>query len=165
MVRVEFLRGDGSPRYQRPLWLFWSGPSTVALHDLAVMYLLRFGIEHFFRFLKQHLGLLCAHTPDLLAEQNWVWVVTLAYWHLLLAREGVVPQYRPWDPAARRTAEHLTPGQVRQAWGVFSRGLGTPAAAPRPCEKGAGRAAGFQPQHRTRHPVVKKEQPAVAATV
>ena len=164
VLRVEFLRADGSPRYQRPLWLFWSGPQTVALQDLAAMYMLRFGIEHFFRFLKQRLGLLCAHTPDLCAEQNWVWVVTLAYWQLLLARESVVPQARPWDPVARRTAAHLTPGQVRQAWGVFSRGLGTPASAPRPSGKGAGRTAGFQPQPRERHPVVKKGQEGVVAT-
>lgn len=166
VLRVEFLRADGSPRYQRPLWLFWSGPSTVALHDLALMYLLRFGIEHFFRFLKQRLGLLCAHTPDLLAEENWIWIVTLARfaWQLLLARECVTPQHRPWDPAARRTASHLTPGQVQQAWGVFSRGLGTPAAAPRPSGKGTGRAVGFQPTPRPPQPVVKKSQKTAVAT-
>lgn len=156
VVRVEFLRADGTPRYQRPLWLFWSGPSSVALHDLAVMYLLRFVIEHFFRFLKQRLGLLCAHTPDLLAEENWVWIVALAYWQLLLSRESVTPQHRPWDPTARRNATHLTSGQVQQAWGAFSRGLGTPAAAPRPSGKGTGRAAGFQPTPRLPQPVVKK---------
>ncbi len=164
VLRVEFLRADGSLRYQRPLWLFWSGPSTVTLRDLALMYLLRFGIEHFFRFLKQRLGLLCAHTPDLLAEENWVWVVALAYWQLLLARACVTPQYRPWDPATRRTASHLTPGQVQQAWGVFSRGLGTPAAAPRPSGKGSGRAAGFRPAPRPPQPVVKKSQKTAVAT-
>ena len=164
VLRVGFLRADGSPRYQRPLWLFWSGPQTIALRDLAVMYLLRFGIEHFFRFLKQHLGLLITHSPDLLAVENWVWIVTLAYWHLLLARDLVTPQYHPWDPAARRAAPDLTPGQVRQAWGVFSRGLGTPARAPRPSGKGTGRQAGFQPQPRQRHAIVNKGQKAVAAT-
>jgi hypothetical protein len=164
VVRVQFLRADGSPRYQRPLWLFWSGPSTVALQDLALMYLLRFGIEHFFRFLKQRLGLLCAHTPDLLAEENWVWVVTLAYWQLLLARECVTPQHRPWDPATRRTASHLTPGQTQRAWAAFSRGLGTPAAAPRPSGKGTGRRVGFRPTPRPPQPVVKKSQEVAKAT-
>ena len=162
VLRVEFLRADGSPRYQRPLWLFWSGPPSVALRDLAVMYLLRFGIEHFFRFLKQRLGLLSAHSPDLHAVENWVWVVTLAYCHLLLARHLVTPLHHPWDPAARREAAYLTPGQVRQAWAVFSRGLGTPAGAPRPSGKGTGRAAGFQPKPRKRYPVVKKAQKTAA---
>lgn len=165
VLRIEFLRADGSPRYQRPLWLFWSGASTIALHDWALMYLLRFGIEHFFRFLKQRLGLLCAHTPDLLAEENWVWIVTLAYWQLLLARECVTPQHRPWDPAARRGASHLTPGQVQQAWGVFSRGLGTPAGAPRPSGKGTGRVVGFQPAPRPPQPVIKKSQKTIAPAV
>lgn len=156
VLRVEFLRADGTPRFQRPLWLFWSGAQTVALPDLAVMYLLRFGIEHFFRFLKQRLGLLLCHTPDLLAEENWVWVVALAYWQLLLARTLVTPEYHPWDPAARRQAAYLTPGQVRQAWGAFSHGLGSPAQAPRPSGKGTGRGAGFQPTPRERQPVIKK---------
>jgi hypothetical protein len=165
VLRVEFLRADGRPRYQRPLWLFWSGPATVALHDLTWMYLLRFGIEHFFRFLKQQLGLLCAQTPDLLAEENWVWIVALAYWQLLLARESVTPQHRPWDPMARRTAAHLTPGQVQQAWGVFSHGLGTPAAAPRPSGKGTGRPVGFRPTPRLPQPVINKSQKTTVATV
>jgi hypothetical protein len=164
VLRVEFLKADGTPRYQRPLWLFWSGPSDIALGDLVVIYLLRFGIEHFFRFLKQHLGLLAVHVTDLIAVENWVWVVALAYWQLLLARTLVTPEYRPWDPAARRQAPYLTPGQVRQAWGAFSRGLGTPAAAPRPAGKAPGRAVGFQPRPRPRYAVVKKGQVTAVAT-
>jgi hypothetical protein len=112
-----------------------------------------------FRFLKQHLGLLAAHVADLTAISHWMWVVALAYRQLLLAHALVGPQYRPWDPAARRNpARSLTPGQVRQAWGVFSHGLGTPAAAPRPAGKAPGRAVGFHPKPRQRHPVVKKGQ-------
>ncbi len=159
VLQVQFLKADGTPRYKRPLWLFWSGPQDIALTDLALMYLLRFGIEHFFRFLKQQLGLLAAHGTDLTAVENWTWIVALAYWQLLLARNLVTPQYRPWDPTARRDpARALTPGQVRQALGAFSHGLGTPAAAPRSSGKGTGRALGFHPQPRLRYPVVKKAQ-------
>lgn len=39
VLRVQFLRPDGSPRYQRPMWLFWTGPESVALRDLCCMYL------------------------------------------------------------------------------------------------------------------------------
>lgn len=56
-LRVEFLKAAGTPRYQRPLWLFWTGPETVALPDLCLMYLWRFALEHAFRFLKQQVGL------------------------------------------------------------------------------------------------------------
>ena len=56
-LRVEFLKSDGTLRYQRPMWLFWTGPETCALQDMCRMYLWRFAIEHAFRFMKQHLGL------------------------------------------------------------------------------------------------------------
>ena len=156
VVRAEFLRADGTPRYQRPLWLFWSGPATIALPDVVTMYLLRFTIEHFFRFLKQRLGLLAAHLGDLGPIETWVHVVALAYGQLLLARDLVRPVYRPWDPTARQDPNRpLTPGQVLAAWQIFSRTLGTPAVAPRRAGKAPGRAPGERPKPRERHPVVK----------
>jgi len=152
--------------YKRPLWLFWGGPSDVPLKALCTMYLLRFGVEHFFRFAKRRMGLLIAQTSDLVAAQNWVWIVTLAYIQLLLARLLVTAQPRPWDPKPRRDPQQpLTPGQVRQAWPAFSHGLGTPAHSPRPAGKSPGRAVGFHPKPRQRFPVVtkKQKQPSVAS--
>lgn len=163
VLRVEFLNPAGQPMYQRPLWLFWNGPRTVPLEALCLMYLLRFGIEHFFRFAKQRLGLLIAQTPQLITSENWVWIVALAYTQLVLARSLVAAQPRPWDPKARRDPQRaLTPGQVRQAWPAFSHGLGTPAAAPRPSGKAPGRAPGFNPQPRVKCPVVSKRSKANA---
>lgn len=34
VIRVEFLKPDGTPRYKRPMWLFWTGPDSIALKDL-----------------------------------------------------------------------------------------------------------------------------------
>jgi hypothetical protein len=167
VLRVEFLKADGTRRYQRPLWLFWSGPSDVGLADLAQMDLLRFVIEHGVpahgsRFLKQRLGLLAAHLGNLGPIETWVQVVALAYWHLLLARPLVQPTYRPWDPTARQDPNRpLTPGQVLDAWRIFSRGLETPTAAPRPAGKPPGRAPGSQPTPRKRHPVAKAQNRGV----
>ena len=164
VVRVEFFTPDGQPKYRRPLWLFWSGPSSVPLEALCQMYLARFGIEHFFRFAKQRLGLLCAKSPTLQACENWVWVVALAYAQLLLARTLVKAAPRPWDSAKRDPQQPLTAGQVQRAWPTFSLGLGTPAAAPQPSGKAPGRADGFHPQPRPRQPVVSKKQQNQAAT-
>lgn len=166
LLRVEFLRADGQPMYQRPLWLFWSGPNDLALAALVQMYLLRFGIEHFFRFAKQRLGLICAQSPTLTACETWVWAVAFAYTQLLLARQWVIPQARDWDPKARRDpARPLTPGQVKHAWAIFSRGLGTPAAPPGPSGKAPGRAPGFHPQPRPKCPVVSKKAQKAAIAV
>lgn len=164
VVRVEFFTPAGQPRYQRPLWLFWSGPNSIALEALCEMYLARFGIEHFFRFAKQRLGLLCAKSPTLQACENWQWVVALAYTQLLLARTLVKAAPRPWDPSSRSLQTLLTAGQVQRAWPIFSLNLGTPAAAPRPSGKGVGRAEGFRPQPRRKQPVVSKKQETQAAT-
>jgi hypothetical protein len=164
VLRVEFLKADGSLRYKRPLWLFWSGPQDISLTDLVRMYLLRFVIEHFFRFTKQRLGLLSAHLGELAPIETWVQVVALAYWQLLLSRDLVKPTYRPWDPTARQDPNRaLTPGQVLDGWRVFSRSLETPAAAPRPAGKAPGRAPGYQPRPRNRHPVVKVQRQGLKA--
>ena len=166
LVRVEFLRTDGTPLYQRPLWLFWSGPNSLDLAALVQLYLLRFGIEHFFRFAKQRLGLTCTQSPTLTACETWVWLVAFAYTHLLVGRAWVRPQAHPWDPKARRDPTRpLTPGQVKQAWATFSRGLGTPALAPRPSGKAPGRAPGFHPQPRPKCPVISKKAQKAATAV
>lgn len=158
LICVQFLKPDGSPRYKSPLWLFWTGPQDVPLTDLAQMYLMRFTIEHFFRFLKQRLGLLAFHTTDVEAQSLWMWLVLLAYWQLLLARTLVRPRYHPWDPAGRQEKPaSLTPGQVLAGWPVFSAGLDTPAAPPKPSGKSPGRVVGFHPKPRTKYPVVRKK--------
>jgi len=164
VVRVEFFTPDGQPKYRRPLWLFWSGPSSVPLEALCQMYLARFGIEHFFRFAKQRLGLLCAKSPTLPACENWLWVVALAYTQLLLARSLVKAMPRPWDKSPLDPQQPLTAGQVQRAWPTFSLSLGTPTAAPRPSGKAPGRADGFHPQPRPKQPVVSKKQQNQAAT-
>ena len=164
VVRVEFFTPAGQPKYRRPLWLFWSGPSSVPLEALCQMYLARFGIEHFFRFAKQRLGLLCAKSPTLRACENWMWVVALAYTQLLLARTLVQAAPRPWDKSRRDPQSPLTAGQVQRAWPIFSLSLGTPASAPHPSGKAPGRAAGFHPHPRPRQPVVYKKQQNQAAT-
>jgi hypothetical protein len=111
VVRVEFLKPARTCRYQRSLWLFWSGPQEITLADRAMLYLLRFVIEHFFRLARQKLGLLAAPLGNLAPVETWVQGVLLAYPQLLLARHLVKPTYRPWDPTARQDPNFpLPPG-------------------------------------------------------
>jgi hypothetical protein len=161
-LRVEFLKPDGTLRYQRPMWLFWSGPETVALQDLCRMYLWRFAIEHAFRFMKQHLGLNAHCLTDNQAIQRWMWLCALAYWQLLLMGHEVDDLCPAWYPARQSEKEPgcLTPGQVQRGAGRFLARLGTPASAPRPAGKGRGRAKGYRPAPRKRYEVVRKSQKA-----
>jgi hypothetical protein len=157
VLRIEFLRPDGTPRYKRPMWLFWTGPDTVPLEELCRMYLWRFAIEHMFRFLKQHMGLNANQSTDLVSTDNWMWLCALAYWQLLLMRDEVKPACPAWYPAGMKVgAKILTPGQVqRSAFGYLVQ-LGTPAKNTRPAGKGKGRSVGHHPPARTRYPVIKK---------
>lgn len=161
VLRVEFLRAGGAPRYQRPMWLFWTGPETVSLKDLCLMYLWRFAIEHAFRFMKQRLGLNANQSTQTVSTDHWMWLCALAFWQLLLMREEVERVTPAWYPqAANREASKRTPGQVQRAALRFLVKLGTPAQSPRPAGKGKGRPKGFHPAPRRRYPVVKKAKVA-----
>lgn len=157
MLRVEFLKPDGQPRYKQPMWLLWTGPTNVPLQALCKMYLWRFAIEHLFRFLKQHMGLNSSRSNDLVATEQWMWMCALAYWQLLLMR-NLVEEARPaWHPRFRDgKRQELTPRQVQRAALRFLLQLGTPAKAPKLAGKGKGRAKGYRPAPRMRYPVVKK---------
>jgi hypothetical protein len=157
LLRVEFLKPDGKPRYKQPMWLLWTGPTQVALQDLCKMYLWRFAIEHLFRFLKQNLGLNTSRSNDLVATEQWMWMCALAYWQLLLMRNLVEEACPAWYPRFRSGKQKvLTPGQVQRAALRFLVQLGTPAKAPKVAGKGKGRQKGYRPAPRRRYPVIKK---------
>lgn len=157
IVCVEFLKEDGTPRYKRPIWLFWTGPEDVALQDLCRMYLWRFAIEHLFRFLKQHMGLNSNRSPNLVSTEKWMWLCALAYWQLLLMRNLVTPNCPAWHPQRKDGQAHpLTPAQVQRSALAFLLRSGTPARNTRPAGKGRGRRNGYHPTPRVRYEVVFK---------
>jgi len=158
LIQVEFLKADGTPRYKRPMWLWWTGPQSVALHDLCRMYLWRFAIEHLFRFLKQHMGLNCNRSPNLVSAQQWIWLCALAYWQLLLIRDQVKPNRPAWYPQRAEQLTPLTPYQVQRSAFALLLELGTPASTPRPAGKGLGRPKNYHPALRTRYPVIFKSK-------
>ena len=160
LVQIEFLKEDGTPRYKRPMWLFWTGPQSVALSDLCRMYLWRFAIEHMFRFLKQHMGLNNNRSPNLVSTQQWMWLCALAYWQLLLMRDAVQEDYPAWYPHNRQQRARLTPYQVQRSALAFLLELGTPASKPRPAGKGTGRQKNYCPPARVRYPVLFKSKKA-----
>jgi len=161
VVCVEFLKEDGTPRYKRPIWLFWTGPEDVTPQDLCRMYLWRFAIEHLFRFLKQHMGLNSNRSTNLDSLQRWMWCVALAYWQLLLMRDTVQVNRPAWHPHKKDGQEKpLTPAQVQRSAQVFLLQAGTPAANTRHAGKGCGRQKGYLPAQRKRFDIVFKSKKA-----
>lgn len=161
VVCVEFLKEDGTPRYKRPIWLFWTGPENVTPEDLCRMYLWRFAIEHLFRFLKQHMGLNCNRSTNLESLQRWMWIVGLAYWQLLLLRDTVTANRPAWYPGKKDGLPRpLTSAQVQRSAQAVLLQSGTPAANTRPAGKGRDRQKGYHSAPRKRHDIVFKSKKA-----
>lgn len=141
------------------MWLFWSGPLTVSLTDLCHMYLWRFAIEHFFRFIKQHLGFYVTRATHLASTQRWMTLVLLAYWQLLLAAPVVSGHVSLWRRSPTLRADlpfPFTPRQVQLAFPAFLLEVGSPAHLPRPAGKAPGRALGFKPAPRPHLKPIRK---------
>jgi hypothetical protein len=155
IVRVELERLPRRAKPPAPLWLAWIGGALPPdLADLGREYILRFTVEHGFRFLKQALGWTTIRPRDPAAADRWTWLLALALWQLWLARPLVADQRLPWERPL--TATQLTPGRVRRAFSGLFTALGTPARPSKPRGKAPGRHPGHAPGPRSRHPVTRR---------
>jgi hypothetical protein len=96
-------------------------------------------------------------TPDVEHEQNWVYLVMLAYIEIWAAHFLAVALLRPWERDVKTdTSARISPSKVQQDWNRITSQLGTPAAAPKPRGKSPGRKLGQTQTARLRFSVVKK---------
>lgn len=151
---LQVIRHGATGRARDPKisWFVWQGDRPAPLAEISPIYQLRYSHEHGYRFDKQEL---LWDVPRLSAPERterWTWVVACAHNLLVLARPLLEGCYRPWEN--RRSVLTLT--QVRRAMPTLLRQLGTPARPPQLRGKAPGRAKGFHPKPRTRHPVIRK---------
>lgn len=151
---IQIIRhgASGSARDPKISWFVWKGDAPAPLAEISPTYRLRYSHEHGYRFDKQ--GLLWdvprLSTPE--RTERWTQVVACTHNLLVLARSLLNGCYRPWE--TRRSVPSLS--QVRRAMPTLLRQLGTPARPPQPRGKAPGRAKGFQPKPRVRHPAIRK---------
>lgn len=143
---------SANPRHQ-PLWLWWTGPAdSVDLDRVWRAYLRRYGIEHFFRFGKQHLAWTLPRPLTAAQADRWTWLVASAYTHLILARTHTTHQPLPWQ--RHRPTSPLT---VKQGFRRLRHHLGTPTKPRQPHQPGPGRPPRHPNQHKhPHHPPTKK---------
>ena len=55
LIRVERVDNLGNLRVSKPLWLAWVGEEMPTLEEVWQLYLRRFTVDHWYRFLKQRL--------------------------------------------------------------------------------------------------------------
>lgn len=153
VIRVVRPHASNQERDPRVSWFVWIGDQEADLAPLGLGYVRRFSQEHGYRFDKQ--GLLWAQPRLRTPEQfeRWSLLVALAHNLLVLARDGIAAELRPWENHQRQA----TPQQVHRAMSKLLPQLGTPARPPQPRGKSPGRAKGAKINSAPRFAVVKRQ--------
>jgi hypothetical protein len=154
-IRITRPRAQGSKRDPREAWFWWMGEAVPPLSEVATFYPHRFGQEHGYRFDKQDLLWSAPHVRTPEQMQRWTDLVAVVRNELVLARELVAAERRPWE---RRT-QTVTPRQVRRAIGRLIDQVGTPAPAPQVRGKAPGRPHGAVVRRAERFAVIRKSPP------
>jgi len=151
---IQIIRHGASGKARDPKisWFVWKGDRSAPLAEISPTYRLRYSQEHGYRFDKQELlwDVPRLSTPQ--RTERWTQIVACAHNLLVLARPLVEGCYRPWE--TRSSVRTLA--QVRRAMPTLLHQLGTPARPPQLRGKAPGRAKGFHPKPRTRHPAIRK---------
>jgi hypothetical protein len=152
VIQVVRSQATNSERDPRVSWLVWIGDQQADLVAMALGYALRFSQEHGYRFEKQSLlwDEPRLRTPE--QFERWSHLVAIVHHHLVLARDLVETELRPWENKQRPS----TPQQVRRGLHTLLPTLGTPARPPKPRGKSPGRIKGAKIRKAPRFSVVRK---------
>lgn len=152
MIRVERIDEQGNQRVSKPLWLAWVGEEMPPIEEVWRLYLRRFTIDHWYRFLKQRLHWTVPKLSTPKQCERWSDLMPLMTWELWLARDLVADNPLPWQ----KSSDKMTPGRVAQAMGSIFAVIGTPAQPPKPRGKSPGWKTDQPRKRRIRYPIVKK---------
>jgi hypothetical protein len=163
LIRAIVTDKEGNGVFPRPLWLCVMGARRTELNLLEAWwaYRQRYDMEHFFRFGKQRLLMERYQTPETEHEQNWWYMVQLAYVQLYLVHPLAQSLPRPWERYLPRYQTHDV--SISDVQRDFSRIIATmepQPKSPKPRGKSPGRQKGVYPTPRQRHGVIKKRAPA-----
>lgn len=153
IIQVVRPQAAGSERDPRISWFAYIGQDIQkGLAQIALLYGLRFGQEHGYRFKKQ--SLLWTEPRLRTPEQfdRWSHVVTIVHNLVVLARDFIEGELHPWENKHRTP----TPQQVRRGLAKCLPELGTPAHPPKPRGNAPGRSLGTNVGKAKRFPVVRK---------
>ena len=154
IIKVIRPHVNNSERDPRISWFIYIGQDPQdGIAQIALLYCLRFGQEHGYRFDKQSLLWTEPHLQTPEQFDLWSQIVAIVHNHLLIARDFIDVELRPWE---NRQRVH-TPQQVRRGLATILPLLGTPAHPPKKRGKSSGRSHGVKLPKRTRFPVIRKK--------
>ena len=108
LILVERLNADGQ-RSPTPLWLIWIGETMPSLAVIWQLYLRRFCVDHWYRFIKQRLHWCLPHLGTTAQMDVWSALMPLMSWQLWLARDQIQDNPLPWQT---KSVSRPTPGRV-----------------------------------------------------
>jgi hypothetical protein len=153
---IQVIRPHASNKERDPRisWFVYSGQDPQdAIAQIALLYCLRFGQEHSYRFDKQ--SLLWTEPRLQTPEQFDLWshMVPITHNQIVIARDFIEGELRPWENKHRTPS----PQHVRRGLTKILPLLGSPAHPPQPRGKSKGRGIGTILPKRTRFSVVRKK--------
>lgn len=167
LVSIQLLDADTEkPIFKKRMWLgVWGDRrKELSAEEIYWAYRQRFDVEHFFRFGKQRLLLDKFQTPDEEHLQNWLEIVSLAYWLLWVARPQATDQCRKWQKYDKNFKKRCkmdlgaTPSQVQQQLDGIILSFEQSPFFPKGQKNGIGRKQGDQQAKRKKYPIKKKKK-------
>lgn len=164
LMRIVLLDKDGKAVFKKAMWLSVWGlrNKELSLEQIFWAYRLRFDIEHFFRFGKQKLLLDKFETPIEGNIENWLEVVSLAYWMLWVAQKDSKHECHKWqkyDKNHKKRVDHglmPTPSEVQKGLAAIILRFEQAPFLPKPRNKGNGRKEGMKLSKRAKYPIIIK---------
>jgi len=124
LILVERLNENGSIRVAKPLWLAFCGEQMPALDQVWRLYLRRFTIDHWYRFLKQRLHWTLPKIATPKQCERWSDLMPIITWELWLARDIVLDNPLPWQKSVEKLTRSLgCPGYGRSFGGDWNTSL------------------------------------------
>jgi len=169
LVSVRLLDAQtNQPIFKRRMWLGVWGQRAgeLTLEEIYWSYRQRFDIEHFLRFGKQNLLMDSFQTPDVEHLDNWMEIVSLAYWLLWAAKdeaEAKVHKWQQYDKRHKKRVEHglpVSPSEVQRQMEFIILSFEQGPFLPKLQIKSQGRKEGDTQDKRERHKVVWKGKKA-----
>lgn len=151
VIRPHARNCERDPRIS---WFVYIGQDPQeGIAQIALLYCLRFGQEHGYRFDKQALLWTEPHLQTPEQFDLWSQIVAIVHNHVVIAHDFIEVELRPWENKQRKH----TPQQVRRGLAKILPQLGSPAHPPKPRGNSKGRSHGVKLPKRTRFPVIRKK--------
>ena len=154
LIKIHRLEKKKTGNQHKPLWLVWVGEEFLSLEQIWSQYKRRFGVDHWYRFIKQRLHWTLPRFGTTAQCQRWTDLIVNMTWQLWLSRDLVKQWHLPWQ----KPQKNLTPQRVAQSMIKLLMEIGSPTRTTKTRGKSLGFKKGQNRTKRKQYPIVKKRQ-------